>query len=97
MEKAVHSSTTSGPAIPGEATKTGTSIIDTAASAVQSFAPVNQIHQHLCAYVNPIFINSTFSSCIICASPFSVCKLREIYDCVYMFFLSCLCSELPWI
>ncbi|VVB07448.1 unnamed protein product [Arabis nemorensis] len=50
MEKAVHSSTTSGPTVPGEPTKTGTSIIDTAASAVQSFAPVNQIHQHLCAF-----------------------------------------------
>ncbi|KAH0930171.1 hypothetical protein HID58_015898 [Brassica napus] len=50
MEKAVHSSTTPGPEVPGEAAKTGTSIVDTATSAVQSFAPVNQIHQHLCAF-----------------------------------------------
>ncbi|EFH41964.1 hypothetical protein ARALYDRAFT_917868 [Arabidopsis lyrata subsp. lyrata] len=45
--------------VPGEPTKTETSMVDTAASAVQSFAPINQIHQHLCAYatelINPLF------------------------------------------
>jgi len=60
MEKAVHLSTKNGPKVPGEPTKTGTSMVDTAASAVQSFAPINQIHQHLCAYASEI-VNLLFS------------------------------------
>ncbi|GKV18429.1 hypothetical protein SLEP1_g28816 [Rubroshorea leprosula] len=32
----------------GEATNTTTSILETAASAIQGFGPINQIHQHLC-------------------------------------------------
>ncbi|KAL8227324.1 hypothetical protein R6Q57_017156 [Mikania cordata] len=36
--------------VPGEKTKTGTSLVDTAASAIQSFGPTKQIHQHLCAF-----------------------------------------------
>ncbi|CAK9309766.1 unnamed protein product [Citrullus colocynthis] len=36
--------------IPGEATHTGTAVLETAAAAVQSFRPINQIHQHLCAF-----------------------------------------------
>lgn len=37
--------------VPGEATHTGTAVLETAAGVIQSFAPVNQIHQHLCASV----------------------------------------------
>ncbi|CAN7065101.1 unnamed protein product [Brassica rapa subsp. trilocularis] len=50
MEKAVHLSTKAGPEVPGEPTKMGTSMVDSAAAAVQSFTPINQIHQHLCAF-----------------------------------------------
>ncbi|KAK9072492.1 hypothetical protein SSX86_008926 [Deinandra increscens subsp. villosa] len=38
------------PEVPGEKTKIGTSLVDTAASAIQSFGPTKQIHQHLCAF-----------------------------------------------
>ncbi|XP_043722034.1 oil body-associated protein 1A-like [Telopea speciosissima] len=38
------------PSIPGEPTQTGTALTDTAASTIQSFAPINKIHQHLCAF-----------------------------------------------
>lgn len=37
--------------VPGEPTQTGTALIETATGAVQGFAPINQIHQHLCAYI----------------------------------------------
>ncbi|XP_010557034.1 PREDICTED: oil body-associated protein 1A [Tarenaya hassleriana] len=50
MEKTTHSSTKPGPEIPGEPTKITTSMVDTAAATIQSFAPINQIHQHLCAF-----------------------------------------------
>ncbi|KAJ4955040.1 hypothetical protein NE237_011823 [Protea cynaroides] len=36
--------------IPGEPTNTGTALTDTAASVIQSFDPINKIHQHLCAF-----------------------------------------------
>ncbi|KAF8402200.1 hypothetical protein HHK36_013152 [Tetracentron sinense] len=36
--------------LPGEPTYAGTALLETATSAIQSFAPVNQIHQHLCAF-----------------------------------------------
>ncbi|KAJ8634398.1 hypothetical protein MRB53_027734 [Persea americana] len=36
--------------VPGEPTQTGTALIETATGAVQGFAPINQIHQHLCAF-----------------------------------------------
>ncbi|XP_076948028.1 oil body-associated protein 1A-like [Bidens hawaiensis] len=36
--------------VPGEKTKIGTSIVDTAAATIQSFGPTKQIHQHLCAF-----------------------------------------------
>ncbi|KAI3964424.1 hypothetical protein MKX01_007114 [Papaver californicum] len=32
---------------PGEPTQTGTSILETATSAIQCFGPINKIHQHL--------------------------------------------------
>ncbi|CAH9136529.1 unnamed protein product [Cuscuta epithymum] len=38
------------PEVPGEATHTGTAILETATAAVQSFGPVNNIHHHLCAF-----------------------------------------------
>lgn len=38
------------PEIPGEKTHIGTSLVDTAASTIQSFGPTKQIHQHLCAF-----------------------------------------------
>nr|GMD65876.1 oil body-associated protein 1A-like [Ipomoea batatas] len=38
------------PDIPGEATHTGTSLLETATAAIQGFGPVNKIHQHLCAF-----------------------------------------------
>ncbi|KAK9146036.1 hypothetical protein Sjap_005939 [Stephania japonica] len=37
--------------IPGEPTKTGTSLVETATGAIQGFAPVNKIHQHFCGQV----------------------------------------------
>ncbi|XP_057960253.1 oil body-associated protein 1B-like [Malania oleifera] len=39
-----------GDQVPGEATKTGTAILETATSAIQSFSPINKIHHHLCAF-----------------------------------------------
>ncbi|KAG2721003.1 hypothetical protein I3843_02G048900 [Carya illinoinensis] len=38
------------PEVPGEPTKTGTAFLETATATIQSFAPINQIHQHLCAF-----------------------------------------------
>lgn len=38
------------PEVPGEPTKTGTTVLETATAAVQKFGPVNKIHQHLCAF-----------------------------------------------
>ncbi|XP_024985349.1 oil body-associated protein 1A [Cynara cardunculus var. scolymus] len=38
------------PDVPGEKTKLGTSLVDSAASAIQSFGPTKKIHQHLCAF-----------------------------------------------
>lgn len=40
----------SHPEVPGEPTKTATSMLETATATVQKFAPVNKIHQHLCAF-----------------------------------------------
>lgn len=42
--------------VPGEATGTGTAILESVTSAVQSFGPINKIHQHLCAYVTNLYI-----------------------------------------
>ncbi|KAF7837069.1 oil body-associated protein 1A-like [Senna tora] len=36
--------------VPGEATTTGTSLLETATSAIQGFHPLGKIHQHLCAF-----------------------------------------------
>ncbi|KAF5199411.1 Oil body-associated protein 1a [Thalictrum thalictroides] len=36
--------------IPGEPTQTGVSLVETASVAMQSFTPINKIHQHLCAF-----------------------------------------------
>ncbi|XP_022992382.1 oil body-associated protein 1A-like [Cucurbita maxima] len=36
--------------IPGEATHASTAVFETATAAVQRFRPINQIHQHLCAF-----------------------------------------------
>lgn len=36
--------------VPGEATKTGTSLLEKATGAIQGFGPINKIHQHLCAF-----------------------------------------------
>ncbi|MQM23342.1 hypothetical protein Taro_056406 [Colocasia esculenta] len=41
---------TSHVEVPGEPTHTGTAMVETATAAIQSFAPINKIHQHLCAY-----------------------------------------------
>ncbi|XP_050365149.1 oil body-associated protein 1A-like [Argentina anserina] len=41
---------TSYPGVPGEPTKTGIAILETATAAIQGFGPVNKIHQHLCAF-----------------------------------------------
>ncbi|GAV70184.1 DUF1264 domain-containing protein, partial [Cephalotus follicularis] len=38
------------PEVPGEPTKTGITLLETATSAIQGFGPVNKIHQHLCAF-----------------------------------------------
>ncbi|XP_017222200.1 oil body-associated protein 1B [Daucus carota subsp. sativus] len=38
------------PEIPGEKTKTGTALVETATAAIQGFGPINKIHQHLCAF-----------------------------------------------
>uniref|UniRef100_A0ACD5VA34 Uncharacterized protein n=1 Tax=Avena sativa TaxID=4498 RepID=A0ACD5VA34_AVESA len=36
--------------VPGNPTETGTSLLETATGAIQGFAPISQIHQHLCAF-----------------------------------------------
>lgn len=36
--------------IPGDPIDTKTSLLECATATVQSFAPINKIHQHLCAY-----------------------------------------------
>jgi hypothetical protein len=36
--------------VPGKPTETGTALLETATGTIQGFAPVNQIHQHLCAF-----------------------------------------------
>lgn len=36
--------------VPGEPTTIATSLLETATSAIQSFAPISNIHQHLCAF-----------------------------------------------
>lgn len=41
---------TSHVEVPGEPTKTGTSLVETATAAIQGFAPISKIHQHLCAF-----------------------------------------------
>ncbi|KAL9237861.1 hypothetical protein vseg_012359 [Gypsophila vaccaria] len=41
---------TTHPTVPGEPTKTGTAMLETATAAVQNFGPINKIHQHLCAF-----------------------------------------------
>ncbi|PPS01478.1 hypothetical protein GOBAR_AA19197 [Gossypium barbadense] len=38
------------PQVPGEPTQTTTSLVETATGAIQSFRPIKQIHQHLCAF-----------------------------------------------
>lgn len=60
------------PEVPGEPTKTGTALLETATSAVQGLGPLNKIHQHLCAYVthftlfpNPFFTSRTTIKAII--------------------------------
>lgn len=35
--------------VPGEPTHTSTALLETATGTIQSFAPINKIHQHLCA------------------------------------------------
>ncbi|GMN66452.1 hypothetical protein TIFTF001_035519 [Ficus carica] len=41
---------TKTPAVAGDPTQTGTALLETATAAIQGFGPINQIHQHLCAY-----------------------------------------------
>ncbi|XP_072950598.1 oil body-associated protein 1A-like [Typha angustifolia] len=41
---------TSHVEVPGEPTQTGTALLETATGTIQGFAPINQIHQHLCAF-----------------------------------------------
>jgi len=36
--------------VPGKPTETGTALLETATSTIQGFAPLSQIHQHLCAF-----------------------------------------------
>ncbi len=36
--------------IPGKPTETGTALLETATGTIQGFAPLSQIHQHLCAF-----------------------------------------------
>ncbi|GMH20257.1 hypothetical protein Nepgr_022098 [Nepenthes gracilis] len=38
------------PEVPGDKTGTATSVVETAAAAVQKFGPINNMHQHLCAF-----------------------------------------------
>lgn len=35
--------------VPGEPTQTSTALLETATGTIQSFYPINKIHQHLCA------------------------------------------------
>jgi hypothetical protein len=39
------------PEVPGEPTQPGTAFLETATATIQNFAPINKIHQHLCAYL----------------------------------------------
>ncbi|XP_010247721.1 PREDICTED: oil body-associated protein 1B-like isoform X2 [Nelumbo nucifera] len=41
---------TTRPNVPGEPTQTGTALLETATGAIQSFAPINKIHEHQCAF-----------------------------------------------
>ncbi|KAK9991320.1 hypothetical protein SO802_026305 [Lithocarpus litseifolius] len=41
---------TTYPVVPGEPTQTGTAFLETATATIPSFAPINKIHQHLCAF-----------------------------------------------
>ncbi|CAL0333098.1 unnamed protein product [Lupinus luteus] len=43
-------STNNNNEVAGEPTKTTFSLLETASAAIQNFAPVNKIHQHLCAF-----------------------------------------------
>jgi hypothetical protein len=36
--------------VPGKPTETGTALLETATGTIQGFAPINQIHEHLCAF-----------------------------------------------
>lgn len=36
--------------VPGKPTETGTALLEAATGSIQGFGPVNQIHQHLCAF-----------------------------------------------
>ncbi|XP_062182848.1 oil body-associated protein 1A [Phragmites australis] len=36
--------------VPGKPTEKGTALLETATGTIQGFAPLNQIHQHLCAF-----------------------------------------------
>ncbi|KAF4378385.1 hypothetical protein CsatB_026410 [Cannabis sativa] len=38
------------PVVAGEPTQTCTALLETATAAIQGFGPINQIHQHLCAF-----------------------------------------------
>lgn len=40
----------SHPELPGDPTKTTTTMVEGTTAALQKFAPVNKIHQHLCAF-----------------------------------------------
>ncbi|KAK9078970.1 hypothetical protein SSX86_000639 [Deinandra increscens subsp. villosa] len=48
MGEPVHASVL--PDLPGEKTKMGTSLVDTASANIQTFAPTKRIHQHLCVF-----------------------------------------------
>jgi hypothetical protein len=48
------------PEVPGEPTQTGTAFLEMATATIQNFAPINKIHQHLCAYV--LIFSSSSSS-----------------------------------
>ncbi|KAL3734256.1 hypothetical protein ACJRO7_023582 [Eucalyptus globulus] len=49
-EKGEEVMATTHPDIPGEPTHTGTALLETANAAIQTFGPLNKIHQHLCAF-----------------------------------------------
>ncbi|XP_006858585.2 oil body-associated protein 1A isoform X2 [Amborella trichopoda] len=36
--------------VPGEATQTGTALLEKATAVLEGFGPINSIHQHLCAF-----------------------------------------------